>query len=253
MTNNINTGTTGKILLELIKNPVSFLAFVGILAITQVLVEKTTDIDLLKEAIFYFKDTKNNSLSPNSQININAYLKAAEMESNKTIAIDNAKHEILFYGAVMHYTACSRQKSLLDALKKGIHIRILIADPCGEKFEANAAQFGQTVDELKAEADATIKGFENLINKWEKLKDGIASPGSIKVRTIDNIFPSGLYMFDPKDKDRAIMFMMPHVSGVDSPELPGFNFDKRSFVYIKKYRQVFNENWANSKALPKKA
>ncbi len=176
--------------------------------------------------------------------------KGAALETDKSAYIDAAKEEIWFIGATMHYTAGNRRETVLNKLKEGVSIRALILDLDGKMYDANAAQFGQTRDELELETKMTILGFRRLNKEWNSYlkSSGNDSPASLDVRVIDEVFSTGVYLFDPEHA-HSKMVIIPHVIGHDATEVPGLVFSHANEKYIKLYFRKIRTAWESGKSI----
>ena len=113
---------------------------------------------------------------------------------------------------------------------------LLVADPAGVDYEATARCFGQDRTELLKETEMTLIAC-NEISK--RLLD---SRGSFQVRLMDRVFTSGVYFFDPQDKDGS-MFLVPHVPGTDAPITPGFEFRRVNGGLLDDYYGIYKGVW----------
>jgi hypothetical protein len=167
------------------------------------------------------------------------------LEGDKDDLLLRSKKEVFCIGATMFYTFNNRKQAILQKLREGVTIRVLIASPDGQAYPRNAEMFGQSVAELQRESTMTIEGFRAVMRDWEKIRSTIpeASRGQCIVKTVDSVFPTGFYFYDVGTESPLDMLMVPHVMGQDSPEIPGYRIPIQQKAIIKYYYDSFRKAW----------
>jgi hypothetical protein len=148
-----------------------------------------------------------------------------QTEPLKTELLDSVHHEVWFLGATFHQTAFTRRAQLLRVLARGVRMRFCIADPEGPNFATSARSFGQTESVLLSESKTTVNGFATLRQQLEP-----EQRPRLELATIDHVFMTGEYYFDPHDT-HGTLIRMPHVWGTDTPELPSELFRGHSELF----------------------
>jgi hypothetical protein len=167
------------------------------------------------------------------------------LEGDKDDLLLRSKKEVFCIGATMFYTFNNRRQAILQKLREGVTIRVLIASPDGQAYPRNAEMFGQSVAELQRESTMTIEGFRAVMRDWERIRSTIpeASRGQLIVKTLDSVFPTGFYFHDVGTESPLDMLLVPHVIGQDAPEIPAYRVPIQQKAIIKYYYDSFRKRW----------
>ena len=174
-----------------------------------------------------------------------AYDRFSNALDNKAPLISAAKREVWMIGATMHYTMNNQDKLIIEQVRSGLDFYLLVADPDGVDYEANARCFGQSGVRLRKETEMTL---DACVEISKRLKDAGDTKGSFHVKLLDLVFTAGVYFFDPQEED-ALMFLVPHVPGHDAPVSPGFKFRRIDGGLLDDYFKLYKGIW-NSTAKP---
>lgn len=174
------------------------------------------------------------------------------LEGDKDDLLLKSKKEVFCIGATMFYTFNNRRQAILQKLREGVTIRILIATPDGEAYARNAEMFGQSIADLQRESAMTIEGFRAVMAEWESIRPTIpeASRGQCILKTVDAVFPTGFYFYDVVTDTPSDMLMVPHVMGHDAPEIPGYRVPVKQKAIIQHYYNSFAKIWNAGVAVP---
>lgn len=163
----------------------------------------------------------------------------------KAKAMRTATSDVWMFGAVMHHTMSNFTSVIIEQIKAGIEYNVLISDPTGEKFEMSACSFGQKKGELEIESITTLKActrMEELLEQEESVS------GKLNVRLIDDLFPAGVYFFDPRS-ETGRMLLVPHVPAQDAAEVPGFIFQSSTNGPLEHYFTMYQRIWKQATPL----
>jgi TIR domain len=163
----------------------------------------------------------------------------------KAKALRTATTDVWMFGAVMHHTLSNFTSAIIERIKAGVEYNILICDPTGEKFEMSACSFGQKKGELEIESVTTLNA---CIRMEEVLKQEENVGGKLNVRLIDNLFPAGVYFFDPRS-EMGRMLLVPHVPDQDAAEVPGFIFQPSPNGPLEHYFDMYQRIWKQATPL----
>jgi len=169
-------------------------------------------------AVFFF--SYQNLLLKNTGL-VRFYHHSNDYLSELDRPIHEARHEIWFFGTDFYISAGERREALLEALRRGVHIRYLVFDPASPKLPQLARDFGQTEGELRSECAKSMESLRELARVWREEARRSPTPGELELRLFD-VTPRGrLYVFDPAIPG-GHSFLVPYVNGANSSELPGF-------------------------------
>ena len=132
--------------------------------------------------------------------------------------IAGAKDEIWLTGISFYLTLPQHKEHLLEALRRGVDVRILIYDPLSPNLSEVAAGFSQTPQQLAAESDVTISNLQEIYQAW---KSHPTSAARFEVRLFQAPPRARLYIFDRRNED-GFTYFIPHVDDQNTPNLPGF-------------------------------
>lgn len=167
------------------------------------------------------------------------YKQLSHSLDNKAARIQEAKRQVWMIGATMHYTLNNCQQVILEKVRSGLEVYLLIADPKGSDYESTARCFGQDSDKLLKETEMTLEACKDILRQ---LKDG--AKGSFRVKLMNRVFTSGVYFFDPDLEDGTMLFV-PHVPGHDAPLVPGFLFRRVENGMLTHYFPLYRAVWNN--------
>jgi hypothetical protein len=160
--------------------------------------------------------------------------------------IEDAKHDVWFFGTDFHITAQDRKEQLLDALHHGVNIKFLVLDPdvpdaLLTQMEHDFAQPKRTfIEECYIGLDAIFE----IKDEWEK---NPTTAATIDVRVYQHYPWTRVYFFDPNDDAASSIYFVPYISSANTPKTPGFFFKNGLNVVAKTYHNTFLNIWTNSK------
>lgn len=163
-----------------------------------------------------------------------------ELYGERLRRLDAAQNEILFVGVTLYRSPQETKKAITGALQRGVKIRMLIADPYGQWYSANASMFGQTADDLRTETLNTIRGYSEIAQSVHGKAD--YNQGSLELRLIDRVFPNAFYFYDPADAGGSLI-MVARSFDLNSPEMPGFHFAKTAGGVLDPYFASCKQLW----------
>lgn len=158
--------------------------------------------------------------------------------------LSKSKKEVFYVGAVFYRTLDENKREVISAIKRGVKVRFLIADPRGRYFDANAAFFGQSITKLKKEFDTTIDGYRDV--KAGLGTDATYGLGSIELRVTDSVFPNAFYFYDPDSTDGHLVMVVRNF-GRNAPEMPVFHLVKTNSGIMEAYFASAKEVWNQAK------
>lgn len=144
--------------------------------------------------------------------------------------LQRSKEEVLYVGTVFHKTLGDTAAAVIEAAKRGVRVRFLIAAPNGKHFAANAALFGETVDDLRKEFERTIEGYERVKSALEDRKDG-----RVELSLLDEVFPNAFYFYDAKRTSGSLLMTIRPFKR-NAPFMPSLHIVNRKawkFLFLK--------------------
>lgn len=142
------------------------------------------------------------------------------LSEDMSVFLGDAEQDVLAVGCNFN-TLAKRKDLLFEQLNAGKSLRFLIYDHRGDDLDTVAAAFGQTPDELKAECESGFQALQSLQAEWKEARRSNSKPGSLEVRTFSGV-PHGRYYVTDLRSLGGRMYYVPYLTGVDSPESPGF-------------------------------
>jgi hypothetical protein len=181
-----------------------------------------------------------------SQIEAGTFVReASQLEAFKQKMLASARHRIWYFGASFHVTTSMHRKSLLERVKSGVDVRVMFSDPEGSFLKANAASFGQTLEELDGEIRVTHANLDSLRNELSSEADE-----RLQFRVVDEVFTHGVYMYDLDSDGGGTIVLVPHVWGNDAPAVPGIIIEgSMGRSVINAYRLMFESKWKRARRL----
>src|ERR1041385_5085818 len=135
--------------------------------------------------------------------------------------IEQSTNLIILSGINFYITLREHEESILDALARGVDIKILAVDQNTTNFSYIVADFGQTDEELRGECERSMQSTKKILEKWRRLPAEGHRKGRFEVRLTKLVPRSRCYFFDPELPDEVAYAVM-YMNNVDSRKLPGF-------------------------------
>ena len=196
-------------------------------------------------SIFFF--SYKNILLKNTGL-IRFYHHSNDYLSELEPAIQRSRREIWFFGTDFYISSGERRMAILDALRRGVHVRYLIYDSASPDLTKLSRDFGQNEAELRGECEKGMASLRELSRAWNNESKNIATPGELEIRVFD-VTPRGrLYIFDP-GLDSGRTFFVPYVNNVNSAELPGFLLENVEAGVYRAYYAGVTKLWAQSRPI----
>ncbi len=169
-----------------------------------------------------------------------------EFSDDRVRFLKDAETEVLLIGTVLYRTPKEARGAIVDAVKRGVKVYLLVADPDGAHYPANASFFRDSTAELKKEFEATIAGY--LTIRADLQPHGVL-PGEFELRIVDRVFPSAMYFYDaqtPKGK----LVLVARDFDKNAPEMPAFLFQTTAGGPVTRYYQSAKELWNTARKYP---
>ena len=161
--------------------------------------------------------------------------------------IANATEEIILYGINFHIAIPTMRAILLDRLRAGVSVKILLLDPQGPWLSHMAQAIGNDEQELQSQGMASLNGLHGIRKKWDAEKstlDADAASGTFEFRTFDSIIHGRIYAIDPAH-DTGKLLLCPYVFGVSPSQLPcylwQYSIQAPYNTYIRELRRLWGE------------
>jgi hypothetical protein len=171
--------------------------------------------------------------------------KIERLYDDRIALLDKAQKELLFVGVTLYRSPQETRRSIIEALNRGVKVRLLVADPYGSWYKANASMFGSSEEELREETLATIRGYARILAEMPSTPSYNQAP--LELRLVNRVFPNAFYFYDP-DSSNGHLIMVARSFDINSPEMPGFHFAKIAGGVLDTYFQSCKELW--DKATP---
>jgi hypothetical protein len=166
-----------------------------------------------------------------------------ELADDRKQLLTDSKKEAFYIGPIFARTLEGNTESIIDAVKRGVKVKILMSNLNGIYFDANATLYGGP-DKFK-ERFQTFEGLYKEIKKRLE-KDKSYLKGSFEVRQLDYAFHNILYFYDPSETDGRLIMMVPDFSLKKAAEMPAFYFLKTNSGAVERYYATAKELWERS-------
>jgi hypothetical protein len=155
--------------------------------------------------------------------------------------IADSKKEIFLAGVSFYITLPERKDSLLRKVQNGVKVRILIYDFTSENSTEVAAGFKQSPNQLRDECVTTV---DNLLQLKQAVA-GTSNSANLEVRLFSETPKARFYMFDMK-LPTGRLFFIPHINGVNSPNVPGLLFANSPGSFASIYAPDVEDLWSRA-------
>lgn len=155
---------------------------------------------------------------------IRRFVESSDVQAELGHEIARAQQEIWLFGTNFHISAVDRRPALLQKLQAGVKIRYLILNPAVSNLDVVAADFNQSVEELRAECLKGLRDVVELKRQWESAIHNTARPGELEIRLYNRTPSARMYVFDPAVPSGHSIYI-PYMHGFNSPNLPGYLFE----------------------------
>jgi hypothetical protein len=172
----------------------------------------------------------------------NQYLAQIDLE------IAQSQQEIWFFGTNFNISAGEHRDVLLKALSKGVNVNYLIFDPNSGHLDDLAADFNQSLDELRSECEKGLASIVELQREWQSRSSTAARPGELRVRVFNTHPHARFYIFDP-DRTEGKTFFVPYINDVNSPNVPGYLLQNVPKGVFQQYFSGIKKRWDASESL----
>ncbi|HEU4688405.1 MAG TPA: DUF5919 domain-containing protein [Vicinamibacterales bacterium] len=179
---------------------------------------------------------------------IRRFVESSDIQAELGSEIGRATQEIWLFGTNFHISTVDRRPALLEKLQSGVHVRYLILNPAVPNLDVVAADFGQSVDELRQEC---LKGLRNVLElkqQWEAVRSRSRKPGQLEIKLYDRTPSARMYVFDPRVPSGHSIYV-PYMHGFNSPNLPGYLFENTQNGVAQAYFGGLLKLWSVSKPI----
>lgn len=132
-------------------------------------------------------------------------------------AIASAVDEIILFGISLHLTVSVIQDVLLERVRSGVPVRILLLDPDSPRMLDYAKVTANDAVVLRQECELTIRRLAALAEQTS----GMLAARAMEVMRVDTAIQGRLYAIDPKGEHGQV-FYFPYLSGVTPVRVPGY-------------------------------
>lgn len=159
-------------------------------------------------------------------------------------ALKSAKREVWFLGTTFYITVDTHRDLIRKKLAEGVDINFIIFDPFGSNAQQVASMLDIGLNELM---DQCLLGIRTMIKLADESR-GAKFPGELRIRLVNQVAYSRLYLFDPKSNEGTTYFI-PQVNQSNSQMLPGFLVKNATAHYATAYFDGVQRTWNGSETL----
>ena len=124
-------------------------------------------------------------------------------------------------------------------------VRYLIFDPFSPNLNQVARDFDQSHSELRQECLYNLQSLLDLQKKWSASSATVSKPGELEIHFYDTTPRMRGYFLDP-ELPAGKAFLVPYINKVNSPDLPGFQFQNISDGVASDYFAGVKRLWSSS-------
>lgn len=158
--------------------------------------------------------------------------------------IRSAKKEIWLTGVSFYITVPEQKDVLIEKVKEGVKVRFLVFDIFSPDVQEVAHGFSQSLAALESECKTTMIGLLEIRQALE----GNRHAKNFEVRLYSDVPKARFYIFDRQDASGKTFFV-PHVNGINSPNLPAFLFTNRTGSLASIYFPSVEDLWQHAQSL----
>lgn len=175
------------------------------------------------------------------------YVQSSDIHGDIAAYLDESTGELLMFGTSFHITIDERRLQILNALRRGVSVKVLTFDPQSKNLPILASTLENSVKELTGECEATVSQLRKLSIAWNAEKLQHAMPGTLEIRLHSTIPHARVYCFGSGPKARTLI--VPYANSSRSVDSPAWLFSSDSRVATQ-YRSGVNQVWADSPLFP---
>jgi hypothetical protein len=157
--------------------------------------------------------------------------------------LKQAKREAWFIGTTFYISTDQYHDLILSKLAEGVDLNFLILNPEGEAVAKVARLLGVAEKELSLDCMSGIRILLRTIDDARKAN----SPGTLRVKIVDEPIQTRLYIFDPKAQEGHVYYI-PQLNGTNSQTLPGFLVENLVAPYHSTYFRGVLKMWNDPNA-----
>ena len=158
--------------------------------------------------------TKQKDVSPKSPFGTRTYQRALDALPEVENLIKRTKKEFLAIGASFDRSTKHYQEAIEDAIARGVVFKYIVLSKSAD-LGMYSKQFGQTVEELRSEIEASDAALEKVRK---------AHPNNLLIIRKKRLSPYRLYAADPNGA-RVPGIIVLHGNALDTPQLPAYVSD----------------------------
>lgn len=152
-----------------------------------------------------------------------------------------ARKEIWVCNYSLSHSLAIEQGRILDAVNRGVVIRLLFYSPLSQSLSFGAESIGLTPDIVKLTCTTTVSMVIKLMRHIQGHQRSSAETSVLKVRMTD-IFPRmGCYLCDPDDEGTS--FFVPSINRKMMLHLPVYEFSNLPNGVSQRYVEGLREEW----------
>ena len=162
-----------------------------------------------------------------------------------TIAASDQHTDISLVGLNFHRTALDGDDHILNAVRNGANIRVVVPTPTEELYANYEREYGADSAQLKAECELGLEGLKSLKIECNKVSASDDTAGTLQIRTVGFMPNARMYRFD-RGGAGADCFVVSYIRGRKSSDTPALVFDESS-VLDSTYESWFEHVWSGAR------
>ncbi|QDU58432.1 hypothetical protein [Aeoliella mucimassa] len=165
----------------------------------------------------------------------------------KSISASDEYTNIAMVGLNFHRTALDGDDHLLNAVRNGSQVRIVVPEPSDELYKRYEVEYGADSNQLKAECELGLEALRGLQIECGKITASSKSTGSLSVRTVDYMPNARMYRFD-RGGGGSECFVVNYIRGRKSSDTPALVFHESSRL-DDSYKKWFEHVWSGAEEI----
>lgn len=158
--------------------------------------------------------------------------------------LGNTKREAWFLGTTFYISIDTHRELIRKKLSEGVDVNFIIFDPYGKRASEVARMLDIGPNELM---DQCLLGIRTMIKLADEPR-GTRVPGELRIKLIDDVIHSRLYLFDPKAPD-GVTYFIPQINQSNSQMLPGFAARNSQSTFTSAYFEGVLRTWNSNTSI----
>lgn len=171
---------------------------------------------------------------------------ASKLAADMVDLIQETETEMLFSGINFFVTFSNNREHIINRVKSGVSVRVVMINPYGRAAQAIAADIGVAVQKIRSESSETLLAIKEVMDSTAVASKEWTA-GGVEVRLVDSEVHSRAYIFTSSAITNVAL--VPFMYGSDSTGMPALKFEGCERGAAKNYKAAFEKLWSRAEPL----